>query len=69
MFSKIEEYKNKFLDFFPQDAFSKQIKYITNFYLTAKEDADREFPYLSKSEMDSFVNNTVSILESIYKAI
>ena len=69
MFSKIEEYPNKFLDFFPQDAFSKQIKYITNFYLNSEEDAEREFPYLSKSEMDSFVDNTIIDIEKTYKTI
>ena len=69
MFSKIEEYPNKFLDFFPQDAFSKQIKHITNFYLNAKEDTDREFPYLSKPEMDSFVNKTITDIEKNYKTI
>ena len=64
MFKNIKEYPNKYLDFFPQDAFSRQVKNITNFYLTAAENAEREFPYLTKSEMDSFVNSTINSIEN-----
>ena len=69
MFSKIKEYPNRFLDFFPKEAFMLKINYITDFYLNAKEDAGREFPYLSKSEMDYFVDNTKKSIEKIYKTL
>ena len=69
MFSKIKEYDNKYFDFYPKDAFSRQIQYITNFYLTARENLEREFPYMSKSEMDSFINNTVISLKKVYDTL
>jgi len=66
VFSKIQEFPNSYFDVYPEDAFIKQMKYITNFYLNAKEDFTREFPYLSKIEMDNFVQKTISVLESVY---
>jgi len=64
MFAKINEFKNEFFDFYPDDAFTRQIKYITNFYLSRDEDFNRDFPFLSKSEMDAFVSDTVKIIDS-----
>ena len=69
MFRHIKEYPNGFFDFCPADVFSKLIKKINNFYLTAEEDAGREFPYLTKTDMDSFINSTIIALEKIYQAI
>lgn len=65
IFSKLEAFPNDYFDFYPQDAFIRQIKYITNFYLTAREDPGREFPYLSKDEMDAFVRDTIKTIEGI----
>ncbi len=65
MFSKIVEFDNLFFDFYPSDAFIRQIKYITGFYLSNDENLDREFPYLSKSLMDEFVIETIKVLENI----
>jgi len=65
-FSKINGYENKYLDIFSKDAFTKRIKYIVEFYRNAKEEAEREYPYLKKEEMDNFVNNAINTLENIY---
>jgi len=62
MFAKIDEFPNVYFDFYPPDAFIRQIKYITEFYTNAKEDPDRAFPYLSRDEMDGFVSGTIEIL-------
>lgn len=61
-FSKIDEFPNVYFDFYPDNAFTRQIKYITNFYLQANENPNRLFPFLSKSEMDDFVRNTINVL-------
>ena len=65
IFSKIESFENVFLDYFPQDAFIRQIQHITNFYLTGEEDKNRDFPYLSKKEMDRFLEETVRVIEDL----
>jgi len=64
-FSKIDDFSNIYFDFYPDNAFTRQIKYITNFYLTANENPNRAFPFLSKDEMDNFVASTIIILEHI----
>jgi hypothetical protein len=69
MFSKINEYENNYFDFYPKDAFTSRIKYITEFYLNADEDCEREYPYLKKEEMDNFVDNTINTLEKTYRKL
>lgn len=63
MFSKIDDFPNLYFDFYPDNAFIRQIKYITNFYLEANENPEREFPFLSKEEMNVFIKNTIKLLE------
>ncbi len=65
MFSKIKEFDNIFFDFYPSNAFIRQVSYITSFYLAGNDNLDREFPYLSKSDMDEFVSETIKVLEEI----
>jgi len=67
-FAKIETFPNIYLDYFPNEAFMHRIKYITDFYMDnhETENLSREFPFLSKEEMDEFVSNTISVLESKY---
>ena len=62
---KVEDY----LDYFPNGAFTRQVKYITSFYLEniAKEDDNRKFIYLTKEEMNSFVNKTTDIISGIIR--
>jgi len=66
IFSKIDEFPNEYFDFYPDNAFIRQIKYITEFYLNAKEDPNREFPYLSKKEMDIYVNEAIETITAEY---
>ncbi len=63
LFAKIESFENEYFDFYPDEAFLRQIKYITNFYLTAEEDENREFPYLSAGEMDGFIAEAAAEVE------
>jgi len=68
MFSKINEFPNDYFDFYPANAFIRQVKYITNWYMDEfeKENPDREFPFLSKKEMDDFVNDTIGLLQGLF---
>ena len=50
-------FQNTFLDFFTADAFDNRREYITSFYRQEKEHLDREYPYLTETEMDDFVEN------------
>ena len=68
VFKNIEVYENKYFDFFPENAFTRQIKYITNFYESRKRNIDRDFVYLNEKEMDYFVKKaTEMIIEEINK--
>lgn len=48
-------FENTFMDEFSADAFDNRRQYITGFYLQGKDGLDREYPYLTKAEMDTFV--------------
>ena len=41
------------------DALTRHVRRITQFYLSAEEDPDRAFPYLSKEEMDWPVEDAI----------
>ena len=62
VFAPIKSFANRYFDFYPAEAFSRQIGYITEFYLSAAAE-NREFPYLSAVEMDSFVAETAAWIE------
>lgn len=66
VFSKIDDFDNIYFDFYPDHAFIRQIKYITDFYLSHDENLERDFPFLSKLEMDVFVDETIKLIENIY---
>lgn len=51
-------FENRFMNEFAPDAFDNRRQYITGFYLAGKENLDRHYPYLTKEEMDRFVENT-----------
>lgn len=63
-FSKIDDFPNVYFNFYPDDAFIRKIRYITDFYLKANENPNRDFPFLSKAEMNAFVENTINILKT-----
>ena len=51
---------NRYLDFFAPDAFDNRREYITDFYLQPHEGLDREYPYLTQADADTFVDNAVA---------
>lgn len=51
---------NRYLDFFAPDAFDNRREYITSFYLQENDHLDREYPYLTEADADTFVDNAVA---------
>ena len=51
---------NTYMDFFAPDAFDNRREYITSFYLQENDHLDREYPYLTEEEADSFVEAAVA---------
>lgn len=66
-FKNIIEVKD-YLDYFPQGAFTNRFKYIREMYLENYKNPQREFIYLSKVEMDGFVEDAaVNIEKMLYE--
>ncbi|MBN2659390.1 MAG: zinc dependent phospholipase C family protein [Spirochaetales bacterium] len=55
-FIQIKEFKNRYLDFYSENAFSSKIKFITEFYESRDRKLNRDFAYLTEKEMDDFVD-------------
>ena len=53
-------FENRYMEEFSADAFDNRREYITGFYLQGKENLDRTYPYLTKDEMDTFVDTCVN---------
>lgn len=51
---------NKYLDFFPPDAFESRRQSITDFYLEPRDGLEREYPYLTEARTDLFVEDTAN---------
>lgn len=61
IFHKVFKNINSFpdyLDYYPVGAIERQIKYISNFYTEYSGNPNREYTYLTETEMDSFVKST-----------
>ena len=50
---------NRYMDFFPTDAFDNRREYITSFYLQKKENLNREYPYLTEESANQFVDDAI----------
>ena len=50
---------NRYMDFFPTDAFDNRREYITSFYLQKKENLNREYRYLTEESANQFVDDAI----------
>lgn len=64
VFSSIEEFPNEYLEYYSRTAIMRQIKYITNFYRNFNGELEREYPYLTKEEMDNFIKDACKVIEN-----
>jgi len=65
LFKEIKEYRNLYLDYFPENAFTKQILYIQDFYNKKKDLQGKEYKYLIKEEVEYYINVVCKEIESI----
>lgn len=60
-------FENTYMTEFSPDAFDNRRVYITSFYRKPNGHLDREYPYLTKGEMDAFVENSTEEIIRILK--
>ncbi|MFA6941532.1 MAG: zinc dependent phospholipase C family protein [Clostridiaceae bacterium] len=58
-----------YLDYFPQGAFEKRVKYITDYYLGKNDETKENFIYLTEEEMDNFVYNASEKIQAQLKSV
>lgn len=56
-----------YLDYFPKGAFTKQLKYITAYYLGENEETKENFIYLTEDEMNKFIEDTSRKIDGILR--
>lgn len=66
-FQHIDAFDNDYLVFFSRDAIITKIHFITEFYRHIGEHTNNEFLYLSKDEMDNFVEDTITAIDAKFK--
>ena len=65
LFIEIKEFRNIYLDYFSENAFTRQILYIQDFYKKKKELIGKEYKYLKKEEMEYYIKEVCKKIESI----
>lgn len=61
VFTNIEEFPD-YLEYYPQGAVITQIRFIIEFYRQKSVNLDREYLYLSESEMDRFLEEVIGYI-------
>ena len=63
IYAAISAFPNTYFDYFSEAAFEKKIEYIVNFYKNFNGELDREYPYFTKADMDSFVEKAINEMQ------
>jgi hypothetical protein len=58
--SGISVFPNTYLDYFSETAIENRIAHIVHFFKDFHGDLDREYPYVTKTEVDMFVGNAAN---------
>ncbi len=66
IYKSAKDFKNTYMDIFPESAFDNRIEYITGFYSEKRDNLNRDYPFLDKEYMDKFVMETT---DSVYNWI
>lgn len=61
------KYFPDYLDYYPEGAIIQRIKYITEFYQNPSKNLDREYKYLTRDEMNSFLDKTLDFIDNDLK--
>ena len=67
IFSSVADFHDDTIVFYPEEAYNRQIRYITRFYREFDGDLDHEYIYLNQREMDDFVKEAVVCIEDDLK--
>ena len=67
--ANVTVFPNHYLAYFSETAFENRIAYITNFYRGFCGDLDREYPFINKAEMDSFVEKATEEIKVRVSAV
>lgn len=59
------DFRNIYMEEFAPDAFDNRRQYITGFYLAGREGLDREYPYLTEAQMDTFAADAIHTILNI----
>ena len=59
LYRAAEGFENRYIDLFSPTAFEERRQGILDFYAAEPDGLDREYPYLTREEMDRFVQKTV----------
>lgn len=64
IFASLGEFYDDALAYYPKNAYTRQIGFITRFYREFDGDLDHEYPYLNIGEMDDFVRGAIAVIEA-----
>jgi hypothetical protein len=67
IFRSIGEFENKYFDYYPDDAFNRQFKYINEFYGKGRDVSNKEYTYLKREDMDGYIAKTCDKINEIFK--
>ena len=65
LFNTILEYDNKYLDYFPEHAFTQKVKYIQEFYKEKRDLKNKKYEYLNREDMDYYISEACKSIEII----
>lgn len=68
-FKSIQNFPNNYFTFYPQEAFSNQIKYISDFYEKFPDDLQREYVYLTEDELGDYVEESAKRVLGVLKSL
>lgn len=60
IYKNIKDFPNIYMDIFSRDAFDNRRAYIVGFYSEEHDNLDREYPFLTQEDADSFVEEACS---------
>ncbi|PWM47409.1 MAG: hypothetical protein DBX47_00710 [Clostridiales bacterium] len=64
IFSDIKNFPNEYIDFFPADAFDRQLNFIRDFYTLPHNKYEQVYEYTTAKELDLFIDRAVKNIEN-----
>lgn len=61
-FCRATDFENIYLDYYPADAFSRQVRYICSYYENYATDVEHEYHYLSREAYEQYIREATQFL-------